>query len=61
MDPALFRWYAASMTQPEYFRFTPRTVFLYFGGIMLVMYMYTRICLTGNVSYRKLSRTHDSV
>ncbi|KAH7728695.1 Protein NUO-6 [Aphelenchoides avenae] len=48
MDPALFRWYAANMTQAEYFRYTPRTIFLYFGGIMLFMYLYTRICLTGN-------------
>ncbi|MFH4983854.1 hypothetical protein AB6A40_010563 [Gnathostoma spinigerum] len=46
MDPAMFRWYAADMTQVEYFRFTPRSVFLYVGGVLLGFYLYTRLVFT---------------
>uniref|UniRef100_A0A915EMH0 NADH dehydrogenase [ubiquinone] 1 beta subcomplex subunit 4 n=1 Tax=Ditylenchus dipsaci TaxID=166011 RepID=A0A915EMH0_9BILA len=42
-DPAMFRWYAADMTQAEYFRYTPRTVFLWFAAIVVGVYLYLRI------------------
>ncbi|CAJ0944095.1 unnamed protein product, partial [Mesorhabditis belari] len=43
MDPAMFRWYSADMTQAEFFRATPRSIFLYMGGIFLAFYLYSRI------------------
>ncbi|VDO65174.1 unnamed protein product [Heligmosomoides polygyrus] len=43
MDPAMFRWYSADMTQAEFFRITPRSVFLYVGSVLLLFYIYTRI------------------
>ncbi|KAI6203540.1 Complex I-B15 [Aphelenchoides besseyi] len=46
MDPAMFRWYAADMTQAEYFRYTPKSVLLYVGGTILAFYVYTRIFVT---------------
>jgi len=46
MDPALFRWYSADMTQVEFFRYTPRTLFLYVGGVLLIFYVYTRMITT---------------
>ncbi|EYC33204.1 hypothetical protein Y032_0002g665 [Ancylostoma ceylanicum] len=43
MDPAMFRWYSADMTQAEFFRVTPRSVFLYVGTVLLIFYLYTRL------------------
>ncbi|VDM55042.1 unnamed protein product [Angiostrongylus costaricensis] len=43
MDPAMFRWYSADMTQAEFFRLTPRSVFLYMGSVFLFFYIYTRL------------------
>ncbi|KJH51089.1 NADH-ubiquinone oxidoreductase B15 subunit [Dictyocaulus viviparus] len=43
MDPAMFRWYSANMTQAEFFRMTPRSVFLYSGAVILAFYLYTRL------------------
>uniref|UniRef100_A0A915B165 NADH dehydrogenase [ubiquinone] 1 beta subcomplex subunit 4 n=1 Tax=Parascaris univalens TaxID=6257 RepID=A0A915B165_PARUN len=43
IDPAMFRWYAADMTQAEFFRFTPRSVFLYCGSLFLFFYLYCRL------------------
>ncbi|KAK6029338.1 tetratricopeptide repeat protein, partial [Ostertagia ostertagi] len=43
MDPSMFRWYSADMTQAEFFRFTPRSVFLYVGSVILIFYLYTRL------------------
>uniref|UniRef100_A0A0N4Z5K9 NADH dehydrogenase [ubiquinone] 1 beta subcomplex subunit 4 n=1 Tax=Parastrongyloides trichosuri TaxID=131310 RepID=A0A0N4Z5K9_PARTI len=48
MDPSMFRWYSADMNQAEYFRATPRTVFLYVGGTLLGFYLYTRLILTSS-------------
>uniref|UniRef100_A0A1I7ZB00 NADH dehydrogenase [ubiquinone] 1 beta subcomplex subunit 4 n=1 Tax=Steinernema glaseri TaxID=37863 RepID=A0A1I7ZB00_9BILA len=45
IDPAMFRWYSADMTQAEYFRFTPRSVFLYVGSVLLGFYVYTRLVM----------------
>uniref|UniRef100_A0A914V7X2 NADH dehydrogenase [ubiquinone] 1 beta subcomplex subunit 4 n=1 Tax=Plectus sambesii TaxID=2011161 RepID=A0A914V7X2_9BILA len=45
MDPAMFRWYAADMTQAEHFRYTPRTVFLVLGGIYVAMLIYCRFAM----------------
>lgn len=42
----MFRWYSADMTQAEFFRYTPRSVFLYIGGTLLVFYLYTRLMFT---------------
>ncbi|XGW19660.1 hypothetical protein V3C99_003474 [Haemonchus contortus] len=43
MDPAMFRWYSADMTQAEFFRITPRSMFLYTGVVLLIFYLYVRI------------------
>ncbi|KHJ91882.1 NADH-ubiquinone oxidoreductase B15 subunit [Oesophagostomum dentatum] len=43
MDPAMFRWYSADMTQAEFFRVTPRSIFLYVGTVLLIFYLYTRL------------------
>jgi hypothetical protein len=51
MDPAIFRWYALDMTKLEYFRFTPRTVFGYFGVTLLGFYMLFRICMIPGVCF----------
>lgn len=52
MDPALFRWYAADMTQAEFFRVTPRTVFLYIGGLILGIYLVFRAAITPAVTLK---------
>uniref|UniRef100_A0A7E4V7E5 NADH dehydrogenase [ubiquinone] 1 beta subcomplex subunit 4 n=1 Tax=Panagrellus redivivus TaxID=6233 RepID=A0A7E4V7E5_PANRE len=46
IDPAMFRWYSADMTQAEFFRYTPRSVFLYCGSVILAFYLFTRIMFT---------------
>uniref|UniRef100_A0AC34QMW7 NADH dehydrogenase [ubiquinone] 1 beta subcomplex subunit 4 n=1 Tax=Panagrolaimus sp. JU765 TaxID=591449 RepID=A0AC34QMW7_9BILA len=46
MDPAMFRWYSADMTQSEFFRYTPRSMFLYVGSLLLVFYLYLRVAFT---------------
>ncbi|KAI6182280.1 Complex I-B15 [Aphelenchoides bicaudatus] len=46
MDPAVFRWYSADMNQVEFFRYTPRSIFLYVGSCLLIFYAYTRILVT---------------
>jgi hypothetical protein len=66
MDPAVFRWYSAGlllwllkvyysisldMTQVEFFRYTPRTIFLYVGASLLFFYAYTRILVTLTVRF----------
>ena len=43
MDPAMFRWYAADLTQAEYMRNTPRSFFIYIGSFILVMYMIVKV------------------
>ena len=43
MDPAMFRWYSADMCQAEYFRATPRSVFLYVGIGFFLMAVYVRL------------------
>lgn len=43
MDPAMFRWYAADMMQYEYFRYTPRSVFLYAGSFLFLFYLAARL------------------
>ncbi|TKR95162.1 hypothetical protein L596_009365 [Steinernema carpocapsae] len=48
IDPAMFRWYSADMTQAEHFRMTPRSVFLYVGGLLLGFYVYTRLIMTSS-------------
>uniref|UniRef100_A0A914CRL7 NADH dehydrogenase [ubiquinone] 1 beta subcomplex subunit 4 n=1 Tax=Acrobeloides nanus TaxID=290746 RepID=A0A914CRL7_9BILA len=48
IDPAVFRWYAADMTHGEYFRVTPRSFFLYVGGILLSIYMCFRLVVTSH-------------
>uniref|UniRef100_A0A914HTB3 NADH dehydrogenase [ubiquinone] 1 beta subcomplex subunit 4 n=1 Tax=Globodera rostochiensis TaxID=31243 RepID=A0A914HTB3_GLORO len=45
VDPAMFRWYAADMTQSEFFRQTPRAWFLYAGSTVLFVWLYTKICI----------------
>ncbi|CAB3407767.1 unnamed protein product [Caenorhabditis bovis] len=70
MDPAMFRWYSADMTQAEFFRFTPRSVFLYVGVVFAMFYIYTRLmfipmdksneaCLDGDILWwdRQQGRT----
>lgn len=37
------------MTQVEFFRYTPRTMFLYVGAMLLVFYSYTRFIITASV------------
>lgn len=51
MDPSMFRWYSADMTQAEFFRFTPRSVFLYCGTVFLAFYIYARLMFIAPVSY----------
>ncbi|VDN07713.1 unnamed protein product [Thelazia callipaeda] len=43
IDPAVFRWYSANAMQYEFFRYTPRSVFLYAGGFIFVFYVLARI------------------
>ncbi|KAE9556311.1 hypothetical protein FO519_000494 [Halicephalobus sp. NKZ332] len=43
IDPSMFRWYSADMTQAEFFRYTPRSVFLYVGAVMVLFYLYVRV------------------
>jgi len=45
MDPAMFRWYAADMTQVEHFRWTPKTVFMYIGVVAALVAIYFKLCL----------------
>uniref|UniRef100_A0A6V7YAD8 NADH dehydrogenase [ubiquinone] 1 beta subcomplex subunit 4 n=1 Tax=Meloidogyne enterolobii TaxID=390850 RepID=A0A6V7YAD8_MELEN len=60
LDPAMFRWYAADMTQMEYMRLTPRSLFMYAGITMLAFWLITKLgvismekdsddCLTGEM------------
>lgn len=56
MDPAMFRWYAADMTQAEFFRVTPRSVFLYVGTVLLIFYLYTRLVFIPIVSSALLNQ-----
>uniref|UniRef100_A0A914YXF4 NADH dehydrogenase [ubiquinone] 1 beta subcomplex subunit 4 n=1 Tax=Panagrolaimus superbus TaxID=310955 RepID=A0A914YXF4_9BILA len=46
IDPAMFRWYSADMTQSEHFRITPRSVFLYVGFIFAAFWLYVRLVFT---------------
>ncbi|GMT28475.1 hypothetical protein PFISCL1PPCAC_19772, partial [Pristionchus fissidentatus] len=70
MDPSMFRWYSADMSQAEFFRFTPRSVLLYCGAVFLSFYIYTRLmfipvdksneaCLDGDILWwdRQQGRT----
>uniref|UniRef100_A0A1I7WNH7 NADH dehydrogenase [ubiquinone] 1 beta subcomplex subunit 4 n=1 Tax=Heterorhabditis bacteriophora TaxID=37862 RepID=A0A1I7WNH7_HETBA len=59
MDPAMFRWYSADMTQAEFFRFTPRSVFLYVGSVLVAFYIYTRLMFVSMVSSYDLIRIID--
>ncbi|VIO95270.1 conserved hypothetical protein [Brugia malayi] len=43
IDPAVFRWYSANAMQYEFFRYTPRSVFLYAGSFVVVFYILIRI------------------
>uniref|UniRef100_A0A915PVM8 NADH dehydrogenase [ubiquinone] 1 beta subcomplex subunit 4 n=1 Tax=Setaria digitata TaxID=48799 RepID=A0A915PVM8_9BILA len=43
IDPAVFRWYSANAMQYEFFRYTPRSVFLYAGSFFLVFYILVRM------------------
>uniref|UniRef100_A0A1I8BQA6 NADH dehydrogenase [ubiquinone] 1 beta subcomplex subunit 4 n=1 Tax=Meloidogyne hapla TaxID=6305 RepID=A0A1I8BQA6_MELHA len=47
LDPAMFRWYAADMTQTEYFRLTPRTVFIYAGLAYLFFWVIVKLGTIG--------------
>lgn len=49
MDPAMFRWYAADMTQNEFMRFQPRSFFLYIGLSMAVIWFYVKIMFVSAV------------
>ncbi|VDK87618.1 unnamed protein product [Litomosoides sigmodontis] len=43
IDPAVFRWYSATTMQYEFFRYTPRSVFLYAGSFVFIFYILVRI------------------
>ncbi|VDO61841.1 unnamed protein product, partial [Onchocerca flexuosa] len=43
IDPAVFRWYSANAMQYEFFRYTPRSVFLYAGSFLFVFYVLVRM------------------
>lgn len=45
----MFRWYAADLTQVEYMRMTPKSVFLYAGITYLVFWLVVKIGVIGMV------------
>jgi len=45
----MFRWYAADMTQMEYMRLTPRSLFIYAGITMLSFWLITKLAVIGMV------------
>lgn len=65
MDPSIFRWYSADMTQSEYFRYTPKSVFLYFAGFLVGFYLFFRLCyeqqvrilILLNITFNNLHKT----
>lgn len=59
MCPAMFRWYSADMNQVEFFRLTPRSVFLYVGSTCLAFYLYTRFVLSSSEKRAEQSLNGD--
>lgn len=47
----MFRFYAAETSQTEFFRVTPKSVFLYLGGCLLGIYIYARLAFTPTVDF----------
>lgn len=50
IDPAVFRWYSANAMQYEFFRYTPRSIFLYAGSFIFVFYILVRYMYKVEVS-----------